>query len=100
KELWTHSFGAAGGGGGGGGFGGIGGQRGANYWESKDRSDRRILVTTSGTLQAINARTGELIDSFADHGKLDLKIGIDRTTRPLASRTPGRIFENLIILGS
>ena len=98
KELWTHTFAA--GGGAGGRFGGIGGQRGANYWESKDRSDRRILVTTSGTLQAINARTGELIDSFADHGKLDLKIGIDRTTTPLASRTPGRIFEDLIILGS
>ncbi len=51
-------------------------------------------------LHAIDARTGKLIDSFADHGKLDLKTGIDRATVPLASRTPGRIFENLIILGS
>ncbi len=40
------------------------------------------------------------MDSFADHGKLDLKIGLDRTTRALASRSPGRIFENIIILGS
>jgi len=94
KELWVHNFGT------GGRFSGIAGQRGANYWESKDRTDRRILVTSAGTLQAINARTGELVDSFADHGKLDLKIGIDRTTQPLGSRTPGRVFENLIILGS
>jgi quinoprotein glucose dehydrogenase len=94
KEVWVHDFGT------GGRFSGIAGQRGANYWESKDRSDRRILVTSGGTLQAINARTGQLVDSFADHGKLDLKIGVDRTTVPLGSRTPGRVFENLIILGS
>src|SRR6266480_3705770 len=95
KELWVHSFGT-----GGGGRGGIGGQRGANYWESKDRKDRRILVTSSGYLHAIDALTGKTIEPFADHGKLDLKIGIDRAPIPLASRTPGRIFENLIILGS
>jgi len=98
KELWVHPFES-----GGGGFpgrGGISAQRGANYWESKDRSDRRIFVSSGGFLQAIDARTGKLVDSFADHGKLDLKIGLDRTTRPLASRTPGRVFENILILGS
>jgi quinoprotein glucose dehydrogenase len=92
KELWVRRFGA-------GRFGGIG-SRGANYWESKDHSDRRIFVNAGGFMYAINARTGELIDSFADHGKLDLKTGIDRAPIPLASRTPGRIFENLIIVGS
>ena len=97
KEIWAHSFDAPGGRGG---RGGISGQRGANYWESKDRSDRRIFVSTGGLLEAIDARTGQLVDSFADHGKLDLKTGLDRTTRALASRSPGRIFENIIILGS
>src|SRR5215471_8297150 len=52
KELWVHSFGE-----GGGGRGGIAGQRGANYWESKDRKDRRIFVTTGGYLHAIDALT-------------------------------------------
>jgi quinoprotein glucose dehydrogenase len=94
KELWVYNFGA------GGRFSGIAGQRGANYWESKDRTDRRILVTSGGMLHAIDARTGKLVDSFADHGKLNLKTGIDRAPVPLGSRTPGRIFENLIILGS
>jgi quinoprotein glucose dehydrogenase len=94
KELWVHNFGV------GGRFSGIAGQRGANYWESKDRTDRRILVTSGGMLHALDARTGEPVESFADHGKLDLKTGIDRAPVPLASRTPGRIFENLIILGS
>ena len=94
RELWIHKFAA------GGRFSGIAGQRGANYWESKDRSDRRIYITSSGMLYAIDARTGKPVDSFADHGQLDLKTGIDRARFPLASRTPGRIFENLIILGS
>jgi quinoprotein glucose dehydrogenase len=95
KELWAHSFES-----GGGRFSGITGQRGANYWESQDHSDRRIFVTTGGFLHAIDARTGKLAESFADHGKLDLKTGIDRAPFALASRTPGRIFGNLIILGS
>jgi quinoprotein glucose dehydrogenase len=95
RELWVHSFGPATGG-----RGGISAQRGANYWESKDRKDRRIFVSEGGSLHAIDALTGKLVDSFADHGKLDLRTGLDRTTRPLASRNPGRIFENIIILGS
>src|SRR3984885_6827 len=98
KEVWVHTFPAAGvvpsr-------FGGIAGMRGANYWESKDRTDRRLLVSSGGFLQAIDAQTGKLVDSFADHGKLDLKIGLDRASRPLSSRTPGRVFENILILGS
>jgi quinoprotein glucose dehydrogenase len=98
KELWAHSFtipGATPSR-----FSGIAGQRGGNYWESKDRKDRRILVSSGGFLQAIDATTGKLVDSFADHGKLDLKIGLDRATRPLASRSAGRVFENILILGS
>jgi quinoprotein glucose dehydrogenase len=98
KELWVHPFPTAGGAPSR--FGGIAGLRGANYWESKDRTDRRLFMPVGGFLQAIDARTGKLVDSFANHGKLDLKTGLDRGERPLASRTPGRIFENILILGS
>ncbi|HEY1950121.1 MAG TPA: PQQ-binding-like beta-propeller repeat protein [Bryobacteraceae bacterium] len=93
KERWVHTFP-------GGRSSGISAQRGANYWESPDRSDRRIFVVSAGFLTAINAATGMTIESFADHGRLDLKTGVDRAVVPLASRTPGRLFENLIILGS
>ncbi len=94
KELWVHPFAVTGR------RAGIGGQRGLNYWESQDRSDRRILVTTGGYLYAIDALTGKTVQSFADNGRLDLKTGIDRAPIALASRTPGRTFKNLIILGS
>ena len=98
KELWVHPFASAGGAASR--FGGIAGMRGINYWESKDHKDRRLFIPASGFEYCIDARTGNLVDSFADHGKLDLKTGVDRTDRALASRTPGRIFENLLILGS
>ena len=97
KELWMHNFR---GGRGGGRFGGIGGQRERTIGRAKTARTGASWSPRAGGLHAINARTGKPIDSFADHGKLDLKIGIDRAQMPLASRTPGRIFENLIILGS
>jgi len=77
--------------------------RGVTYWESKDRSDRRILYTVSNMLTAIDARTGKTIDSFGDHGLVDLRVGLGRdpkTVREIESPTPGKIFDDLILLGS
>ncbi|MEO8658989.1 MAG: pyrroloquinoline quinone-dependent dehydrogenase [Bryobacteraceae bacterium] len=77
--------------------------RGLNYWESKDRSDRRLLYASNHALRAINAVTGETIATFGVDGKVDLKQGLDRdpaTIRLVQSTTPGRVFEDLIILGS
>ncbi len=77
--------------------------RGINYWESKDRSDRRLLFAENNFLQAIDARTGKAILSFGQNGRVDLKEGLGRDPNSLVlvqSTTPGRVFENLIILGS
>ena len=46
REIWIHE-----------GLQGIA-PRGINYWESKDRSDRRLLFQMNSYLQAIDARTG------------------------------------------
>ena len=87
KELWVHpNMGAV-------------GTRGMNYWESKDRSDRRLLYMNGGFLTALDARTGQTITSFGDNGRTDLRTGLDReSARPLQTSNPGRIFENLIIM--
>ncbi|MBZ5677637.1 MAG: pyrroloquinoline quinone-dependent dehydrogenase [Acidobacteriia bacterium] len=87
KELWVHpNVGAV-------------GTRGVNYWESKDRSDRRLLYINAGYLTAIDARTGKTIDSFGDNGRTDLRAGLDREApRALQTNNPGRIFENLVII--
>jgi quinoprotein glucose dehydrogenase len=77
--------------------------RGINYWENADRSDRRLLFSLNNFLQEIDARTGKPISQFGTNGLVDLKVGLGRdpkTLRLVQSSTPGRIFGNLIILGS
>jgi len=87
KEIWTHPN-----------MGGVG-ARGFNYWESKDRSDRRLLYMNAGYLTAIDARTGKTIDSFGDNGKTDIRNGLDRDLpRPLQTSNPGRIVDNIMIV--
>ena len=76
---------------------------GLNYWESKDRKDRRLLICRRNMLEAIDARTGETISSFGDNGSTSLKEGLGRDPTAInrvQSTTPGQIFENLIVLGS
>src|SRR5215471_8816955 len=86
EELWVHpNMGAV-------------GQRGMNYWESKDRSDRRLFYINAGFLTAIDARTGKTVMSFGDNGRTDIRNGLDRDPgRALQTSNPGRIFENIII---
>jgi len=77
--------------------------RGINYWESKDRTDRRLLFARDNFLRAIDARTGKPILSFGNNGLVDLREGLGRDPKTLSlvqSTTPGRVFENLLILGS
>jgi len=77
--------------------------RGINYWESADRSDRRLLFSMNNYLQEIDARTGKSIARFGTNGVVDLRAELGRDPKSLTlvqSSTPGRVFENLIILGS
>ena len=77
---------------------------GLMYWESEDRSERRVFYQKGGyhTL-AIDGFTGQPVTSFGDNGALDLRpgLGIDpglvgRATSP----SPGVVFGDLLILGS
>jgi len=94
KEIWTHVSGPE---------IRIITNRGINYWESKDRSDRRLLFASNHFLRVIDARTGKTIPSFGTDGAVDLKEGLGRDPKTLSlvqSTTPGRVFEDLLILGS
>jgi quinoprotein glucose dehydrogenase len=77
------------------------GARGMNYWESEDRSDRRLLYINGGHLTAIDARTGETVTSFGTNGRVDLRVGLEgdiNAIRALQTSNPGRIFEDLMIV--
>ena len=78
KEIWRHAN-----------QGAIGG-RGLNYWESADRSDRRLLYLNAGNLTAINAQNGETITSFGTNGRVDLRVAlVARGTQSAADEQPG-----------
>jgi quinoprotein glucose dehydrogenase len=77
--------------------------RGLNYWQSADGSDRRLLFSIGNQLQELDARTGERILKFGTNGAVDLRDGLGRDPSSLTlvqSYNPGRIFEQLLILGS
>jgi quinoprotein glucose dehydrogenase len=77
--------------------------RGIAYWESKDRKDRRLIFTINNYLQEIDARTGKSILTFGNDGLVDLREGLGRDPSSIVRiqpSAPGRVFENLIMLGS
>jgi quinoprotein glucose dehydrogenase len=90
KEIWVHD--------------GLTGmtERGMNYWESKDGKDRRIIFSLADYLQEIDATTGKSIRTFGNNGSIDLREGLGRDINfmRIQSGTPGKVFEDLIILGS
>ena len=90
KELWVHD--------------GLTGmtERGMNYWESKDGKDRRLIFCLGDYLQEIDANTGKLIRTFGKNGVVDLREELRRDPNfmRVQSGTPGKVFEDLIILGS
>ena len=91
KEIWIHER-----------LNGIT-SRGINYWQSGDGKDRRLIFSINGYMQAIDAKSGESIRTFGDNGIVDLRKGLARaegTDRRVQSRTPGKIWKNLLIMGS
>ena len=91
KELWSHPTTAP------------LADRGIAYWESKDRSDRRLIFSANSYLQEIDAHTGITITAFGDNGRVNLREGLNRDLSKIPqiqTGTPGHVFENLIIMGS
>lgn len=90
KEIWIHAS-----------LTGIA-DKGINYWESKDRKDRRLLFQMNGYLQAVDAVTGKSILAFGKNGLVDLKEGLGKdpnTISRVQSHAAGLIFEDLLLLG-
>ncbi len=81
---------------------------GVSYW-TDGRGDERILYVTTGyRLVELNAKTGEMIPSFGDHGIVDLKVGvvkganeqIDLETGEIGVHSTPTIVRDVAIVGS
>lgn len=91
KEIWVHEN-----------LPGLS-TRGVAYWESKDRKDRRLIFAINDYLQQIDARTGKTVLTFGKKGLVDLREGLGRDAKTIPriqTDTPGRVFEDLILMGS
>jgi quinoprotein glucose dehydrogenase len=91
KEIWLHTN-----------LQGIS-RRGLNYWESKNKKDKRLVFTLNNTIQEIDAITGKSIKSFGDSGYVDMRVGLDRdptSIRRMHAMTPGVIYDDLLIVVS
>ncbi len=94
RELWrfTPEVDASG-------RGPVGLNRGLAWWHEGD--ERRLLFSAGKFLHAIDPATGKPMESFGDHGRVDLLDGLDRDTKGLylAANTPGAIYRDLIVIG-
>ena len=72
--------------------------RGVTYWADGD--DKRILFTAGPWLYALNAKTGQVIDSFGDKGRVSLRLGLPENAQDkfICSNTPGTIYKDLIVM--
>ena len=91
KEIWIHAnlLGMS--------------RRGLNYWESKDKKDKRLIFTLNNSLQAIDAVTGKTITNFGNDGYVDMREGLGRdpsSIRRMQAMMPGVIYNDLVIVGS
>ena len=88
--------------------------RGLSYWTDGKGDERIILVTTGYRLVELNAKDGHPIESFGDHGIIDMKLGavvgvmghpgeyqqIDLTTGELGWQSAAAIADDVVIVGS
>ncbi|MCZ6671759.1 MAG: PQQ-binding-like beta-propeller repeat protein, partial [Verrucomicrobia bacterium] len=74
--------------------------RGVVYWT--DGQTSQIFLVVANYLLAVDPVDGSLIQSFGGKGYIDLKKGLGRNIDLLSygSKTPGVVFQDLIIMGS
>jgi quinoprotein glucose dehydrogenase len=90
KEIWVHD-----------GLSGIQ-NKGMNYWESEDGSDRRLIFVLDSFMQEIDAKTGKTIPTFGVDGAVDMRKGLawaEGTNARAMPASPGRIWKTTIVYG-
>jgi quinoprotein glucose dehydrogenase len=72
--------------------------RGVVYWE--DGNDKRIIFAYDEWLTALDARTGKVISTFGEKGRVSLKSGLGKAAegKYVGSTTPGTVFNDIIIM--
>ncbi len=74
--------------------------RGVSAWRDGDKL--RIFLNSRARLICLDAKTGQLVDTFGDHGAIDLTKGLrwDVDPKRYTNTSPPVIYKNLVILGN
>src|SRR5258708_12765257 len=74
--------------------------RGVAYWKGAD--GERIYDFVRDRVYAIDAKSGQLIQTFGKDGYIDLRenLGVDPKKVELEMTTPDAVYKNLLILAS
>ncbi len=87
---------------------------GVSYWTDGKGDERILYVTTGYRLVELNAKDGHPIDSFGDHGVIDMKVGavvgvmghpgeyqqIDLTTGEIGLHATPTVADDVVIVGA
>ncbi|MEO7651208.1 MAG: PQQ-binding-like beta-propeller repeat protein, partial [Bryobacteraceae bacterium] len=96
KLLWSYAPAGADGGG----RRATGVSRGLTYWT--DGKTARIFAPLQSRIWCVNAKTGQVIETFGENGSIDLQKNVDRDGKDLAivSTTPGAIAGDVLIVST
>lgn len=74
--------------------------RGVAYWS--DGKDRHLYYTAASKTFAVDAITGNAVESFGNNGWIDMHDDLGRDVKDLfvVNTSPGIIYKDLLILGS
>src|SRR5215471_745442 len=74
--------------------------RGVAAW--RDRGALRIFLNSRAKLVCLDATTGKLVDSFGNHGVVDLTTGLRWQVDPkrYTNTSPPVVYKDLVILGN
>ncbi len=74
--------------------------RGIASWQEGE--EHRLFFGTGPFMYAIDAKTGQPIQSFGEKGRIDLLHGLDREVEGLwiNASSPGIVYKNLLIVGA
>jgi quinoprotein glucose dehydrogenase len=75
--------------------------RGVTYWQDpKGKNPSRILYAYGEWLYAVDAKSGQKINSFGNEGRVSLKSGLGKNAQDkfVISSTPGTLYKDLIVM--
>jgi quinoprotein glucose dehydrogenase len=77
--------------------------RGLAFWsDGAVKKGRRILAGVMNFVYALDAGTGQPVESFGEHGRIDLREGLGRepaSAQSISLTSPGVVYGDLLIVG-